>query len=83
MSDIVTTNLRISRSEWLKLKSMAAELGLSANEYILLLIRSLSGKRQLGIQSSSEQCPIWKLSDLAKGKAKGLGLSKEDSEIYE
>lgn len=83
MSDLITTNLRISRNEWLKLKSMAAELGLSANEYILYLIRNFSGQRQLGIKAGDKPSPIWALPQLASIKSKGLELSKDDLELYE
>lgn len=90
MSEPIVTNLRISRDDWLQLKTVAAELGMSVNEYINYLIRDLSAKRELlpdikQDQTSRKNAPIWSLGDIAKKvkKAPIRKLSADDIAIYE
>ena len=82
MARKIVTNLRIDEADWLQIKTTAAELGMSVNEYIIRLIRDLSIKRELATDESS--APIWHLSQLHKKiQSKPLGkLSEEDEIIY-
>lgn len=82
MSKKITTNLRIDENDWLQIKSMAAELGMSVNEYINYLVRSLSLNREL--LDKIDEAPIWRLGDLAKRfKSEPMGeLSEDDKIIY-
>jgi len=91
MDKPVITNLRISKHDWLQLKSVAAELGMSVNEYINYLIRDLSAKREFLPDMKTNQAisrkaaPIWELGDMAKKiKPTPMGqLSVDDTVIYE
>lgn len=82
-TDIVVTNLRICRTDWLQIKASAGELGMSVNKYVNFLIKSASLKRELAEEAGKEigDLPIWNLDKIAVGK--GKGLSREDQSIYE
>ena len=90
MNEPVITNLRINKHDWLQLKAVAAEVGMSANEYINYLIRDLSAKRELlpdmklNQARSRKTAPIWELGDIAKKiKPTPMGeLSADDTVIY-
>jgi len=79
---IITTNLRIPKSDWLQIKAMAGELGLSVNEYVNYLIRKVSVKQELieDWGGKWEDLPIWNLSKIPGNK--GQELSEEDKIIY-
>jgi len=78
----ITTNLRIDKSDWLQIKAMAAELGMSVNQYVNYLIRDSSVKRQMAINPRKKNS-IWNLSKLAKAANRPISaLSKEDKIIY-
>ena len=81
MSKKIVTNLRINEEDWLQIKAMAGELGLSMNEYLNYLVRSLSLKREL---LEEMEAPIWRLGELAKRfKSEPMGeLSDDDKIIY-
>ena len=81
MSKKIVTNLRIDEEDWLQIKAMAGELGLSMNEYLNYLVRSLSLKREL---LEEMEAPIWRLGELAKRfKSEPMGeLSDDDKIIY-
>lgn len=90
--DIVVTNLRIQKHDWLQLKTTAAELGMSVNEYVNFLLQDTSIKRELGFTSTSKSryqnsipVPLWELNTLARHtKPKSLGpLSVDDKLVYE
>lgn len=91
MSKPIVTNLRINKNDWLQLKAVASELGMSVNEYINYLIIDLSAKRELlpdmkpNQPTSRKTAPIWTLGDIAKRikKAPMGELSSDDSAIYE
>lgn len=91
MTKPIVTNLRINRDDWLQLKTVAAELGMSVNEYINYLIRDLSTKRELSPDMKlnkrfeRKNAPIWELGDIAKRiKKTPMGkLSPDDMAIYE
>ena len=89
MNKPVVTNLRIDRHDWLQLKAVAGELGMSVNEYVNYLIRDLSAKRELlpdvkHKKKSGKSAPIWKLGDIAKKikRAPMDELSPDDKIIY-
>jgi len=91
MNKPIITNLRINKHDWLQIKAIAAELGMSANEYINYLIRDLSTKRELlpdikpNQAVSRKNAPIWALGDIAKRiKPTPMSqLSANDAVIYE
>lgn len=78
----VITNLRVDRDSWIQIKVMAAELGMSVNEYINYLIRDLSARRLLKVDFRRERLPIWRLGKIAT-KSRGKDLSSEDKIIYD
>ncbi|MBU0569323.1 hypothetical protein KKB40_00900 [Patescibacteria group bacterium] len=82
---IVVTNLRIPEDEWLQVKVMAAELGISANEYVSRMIKISSVKRQLVQESKSKDSPYFPLCELINKpyKRKPMSMSKEDKAIYD
>lgn len=82
MNKMVVTNLRLPENDWLQIKTIAAELGMSINEYLNYLIQDLSAKRQLSPNITKRNF-VWDLDNLAGIKNKPLGaLSKEDKIIY-
>ena len=78
----IITNLRIDHPDWLQIKAIAGELGISVNQYLNFLIKSVSQRRELAeeIITDLDQLPIWKLGKIVVGKAKGL--SKDDQLVY-
>lgn len=88
MARKIVTNLRIDEADWLRIKSMAAGLSMSANQYIIELIESTSMKQELGLDQAdfkgekNKRYSIWNLPNLASIKDKPMGLSKEDEAIY-
>lgn len=77
----ISTSIRVEEPKWRQIKAIAAEFGMSANQYINYLIEKLIAKQELGeyIQEEREE-PIWRLNDLPVKK--GKGLKKEDESIY-
>lgn len=89
MSDYVTTNLRLPREDWLDLKSMAGESGVSLNEFINELVQFSAKAKIMGVTirqqfiKSKKRDPIWDLPNIHKRvKIKPMGLSSEDEIIY-
>lgn len=87
MAKKIVTNLRIDENDWLQVKAMAAELGMSVNEYINFLIRDLSTKLELTkfeIKPPKKGSPLLKLSEISKKfKPEPMGeLSEDDKIIY-
>lgn len=82
--DIITTNVRIKRDDLLQIKAIAAEAGMSFNEYVNFILHQQSLAQELGISIKNSTSPIWLLADVATRKMQsGSNLSKEDQEIYE
>lgn len=82
---IVTTNLRLPYTEWLQIKTMAAEAGISVNEYIRLVLGALNNIRSLTshwIKPQKGKLTIWDLPTLAHGNNIPMGTSPEDESIY-
>lgn len=84
-NQMVVTNLRLPYADWLQVKTVAAEEGVSINEYIQSIITSLSNARQLvsdWVHPHKKTVSIWDLPKLAGGKDKPMGLSADDILIY-
>ncbi len=87
--EMVVTNLRLPKSDWVLIKTLAAEAQMSLNEYLNYLINIISKARGLGVSLKKvplkprKRDSIWDLPHLAKGlKRKPMGLSPEDEIIY-
>lgn len=82
---MITTNLRIPKHEWLQIRAIAAEKGLSANEYIRRLIKKRSVREMIAIEEEEyENAPIWDLPYVMKGAdRKPMGASEDDQLIYD
>jgi len=79
----IVTNLRMEEPDWLQLKAMAGELGMSVNKFINYLIRKVTTKEQLGVIEDYKNARIWEeLPKLAKIKNKPGKLSADDEIIY-
>ncbi len=79
---MVVTNLRLPYSDWLQVKTAAAEEGMSVNEYINDAVRFVT-KANMFLGDKTKDDPIWDLPKLAKMKNKPMGhLSAEDRIIY-
>jgi len=77
---MIVTNLRVPDEDWNQLRAIAAERGMSANEYINLLMRNVISPQVFHKQGSGG---VWDIPKLAK-KAKQEGeLSADDKVIYE
>lgn len=90
MNNKVITNLRIDRDSWIQIKVMAAELGMSINEYVNYLIKDLTMRKELigngtPTKRKKKSAPIWNLAKITeKIKSSSLGeLSSDDKLIYE
>jgi len=81
----VVTNLRMEEPDWLQVKAMAGELGMSVNKFINYLIRKVTTRQQLGvIDEDYKNARIWEeLPKIAlKSNGKPMGLSEDDEIIY-
>ena len=76
----IVTNLRVPSEDWNQLNAIAAERGMSANEYINFLMRNVISPH-LGVKKGSEN--VWDIPKLAKKAKKRGGLSADDKIIYE
>ncbi len=85
MAEKIVTNLRIDKDDWLQIKVMAAELGMSTNEYIAHLIQTTTVKKIVGLdkKNTRKKGSIWDLAKIAKMESRPMGeLSEEDKIIY-
>ena len=83
MSQMVVTNLRMEKPDWLQIKAMAGELGMSVNKYINYLIAKVTTREELGVIKDTKKASIWEeLPKLAKIKNKPGKLSEDDEIIY-
>lgn len=89
MAKKVVTNLRIDENDWLQVKAMAAEAGMSINEYLNLLTQNVISKARFGFpikfHRGGKRKSIYDLlpSLLKKRhKAETFELSEEDKIIY-
>ncbi|MDZ7586730.1 MAG: hypothetical protein U0946_03155 [Patescibacteria group bacterium] len=83
MTQMVVTNLRMAEPEWLQIKAMAGELGMSVNKYLNYLIAKVTTREELGISKETKKVSIWEeLPKLAKIKNKPGQLNEDDKIIY-
>ncbi|MDO8569981.1 MAG: hypothetical protein Q7R97_00150 [Candidatus Daviesbacteria bacterium] len=85
----IVTNLRIDANDWLQIKAIAAEQGISFNEYINLIAQEAMSKAFLDKpkknQIGKNRRNIYEtLMSLSKKnyKNKPMGLSEDDQIIY-
>ena len=85
---MVVTNLRMEEQNYLMVKTLAAEVGLSVNEYVNNLIADTAGEIQLGIKSkhrSKSMERFWDIPNICKGKKlrpESKYFSSDDKAIY-
>lgn len=86
---MVTTNLRLPYVDWIQVRALAAEEGMSVNEYVNYMINVVSKARGLAVGPERiplkpvKRDPIWGWPDLAaKLKMRPMGLSADDELIY-
>jgi len=79
-SKMVVTNLRVSRADWLQLKVLAAEEGMSVNEYVNFMLQDYAKKKEFPRKANRRS--FYDLLEIAKIKDKPMGLSKDDEVIY-
>lgn len=78
---MIVTNLRVPVEDWNQLKAIAAERGMSANQYLNYLMR-----KEVVAPLTKETKPrmsIWEIPKLAKKPVRGLDLSADDKLTYE
>jgi len=86
-NDIVTTNLRLPRQDWLMIKTLAAEEGKSFNEYVNWLVGDIGKKMMIfgdvaRLKGEKKMTLVYLRKKVAETKGKKLELSKEDKIIY-
>mgnify|MGYP001612857160 CR=1 FL=1 len=82
---MVVTNLRMPRSDYLQVKAMAGELGMSINEYINAITKDTARTRMMKRDAPSprhKETILEAFDRIAKISGKPMGWSKEDEEIY-
>lgn len=85
MNNIVTTNLRMPTEDWMQVKTMAEEMGMSFNGYINWIAKetmnsvAITGKPTI----SKKKLDLRDLSNVMKKfKDKPMGASEDDKIIY-
>lgn len=80
---VVVTNLRVVEEDWNQLKAVAAERGMSANEYINYLMKNVVAEPSSSGAKPSQS--VWELPELSKRAQtrKKFDLSEDDKLIYE
>ena len=87
-SNMVVTNLRLPYADWLQVKTVAAEEGLSVNEYINQAITFVTKAKGLvtnlfAVKKPATSDPILDWPNLTKKiKVRPMGLSADDILIY-
>lgn len=81
---MVTSNVRMPVADWLEVKAVAGEMGMSINEYINFSTQTVNTARQLFSsrkRGKNKYAVIW---DIIKQKTSGepMGWSEEDEAIY-
>lgn len=89
MAKKIVTNLRIDENDWLQIKALAAEAGLSVNEYLNFLTQNVISKARFGfpikIHRGGKKKSIYDLLPSllkARDKDETFELSEEDKIIY-
>lgn len=75
------TNLRMEENDYLQAKQIAAELGMSLNEYFNYLSKNLPANLIFEVNNQDPYQALLKLAK-TKSKGKGMGASEEDEIIY-
>lgn len=80
---VIVTNLRVEEEDWNQLKAIAAERGMSANEYINYLMKNVVAEPFLSGAMKSKS--VWELPELSKmaRARKKFDLSEDDKLVYE
>lgn len=84
---MVVTNLRMEEANYLAVKALAGEAGMSVNEYVNTIVWEYSGKKQLGIKPEKKSGrnikSFWDIPKIMEGKpCRGMGASEDDKAIY-
>jgi len=84
---MVVTNLRMEEANYLAVKALAGEAGMSVNEYVNTIVWEYFGKKQLGIKpekkSRRSRKSFWDIYKIMDGKTyEGMGASEDDKLIY-
>ncbi len=83
---IVTTNVRMPVVDWLQVKAVAADMGMSINEYLNTIAHADVTERTLGIKRKkvvSKMHVLEEIERIARLPNKPMGeLSEEDKIIY-
>jgi len=89
--EIVVTNLRIPKQQWIEIKVRSAELGISANEYIKKILTATTNLESISdiikkvTKKSKKKVSFYDamimLSKIPQGKQK-FDLSEDDKIIY-
>lgn len=85
---MIVTNLRMEEQNYLMVKSLAVEAGVSVNKYVNDLIADTAGEMQLGIKSkprSKSMERFWDIPNICKGKKlrpESKYFSSDDKAIY-
>ena len=80
MNTMIVTNLRVMKEDWNQLRAIAAERGMSANEYINHVLKNVvSEPKKL---STEKKMSIWDLPKLAKMENSPEKFSPDDEIIY-
>jgi hypothetical protein len=82
---MIVTNLRMPQSDYLQIKSIAGELGMSVNEYMSRCARDITRQRMMkntSKQNKHQETILEAFDRIAKMSNKPMGLSKEDEDIY-
>ena len=85
---MIVTNLRMNEANYLAVKVLAAEEGMSVNEYLNTLILDTAGKMQLGIKPKrklNKEEKFWDIPNICKSKKlkpEANFFSDDDKTIY-
>lgn len=79
---VIVTNLRVEEEDWNQLRAVAAERGMSANEYINYLMRNVVTEPYSPGAKPNQS--VWELPELSKRARarKKFDLSEDDKLIY-
>lgn len=88
---MIVTNLRIEENNWIQVKTIAVELGMSVNEYVNHLLQNTVSKAQFGYPKKTKTKNRKSFYDLLSSMGKvsskdyktgGHELSNDDKIIY-
>ncbi len=81
---MVVTNVRMSINDWLQVKTVASEMGMSVNEYLNFSAQAVTTSRQLFGEPKKIKNRYHLMWNVLKQKAtyKPMGWSAEDEAIY-